>query len=86
MRDGGKRISSAEPGLGFSENPQKHYQKDTLVRRAIEMMVDYVAGEDNGETHRPPRSSFRLQSILYGAWLNKTNHIQKVDQIWNEND
>ncbi|TAN57443.1 hypothetical protein EPN15_04280 [Patescibacteria group bacterium] len=77
VRDGGKRISSASLVWDFLKI-QKHYPKDKLVRRAIEMMVDYVAGEDNGETHVSPRSSFRLQSILYGAWLNKTNHIQEV--------
>ena len=80
VRDGGKRISSASLVWDFLKT-QKHYPKDALVRRAIEMMVDYVAGEDNGETHVSPRSSFRLQSILYGAWLNKTNHIQEVTRF-----
>src|SRR3972149_5106093 len=45
------------------------------------MMVDYVAGEDNGETHVSPRSSFRLQSILYGAWLSAKGGSQpKADE------
>lgn len=80
VRDGGKRISSASLVWNFLKN-QKHYPKDKLVRRAIEMMVDYVAGEDNGETHVSPRSSFRLQSILYGAWLSKKNHTQEVTRF-----
>ena len=80
VRDGGKRISSASLVWDFLKT-KKHYPKDKLVRRAIEMMVDYVAGEDNGETHVSPRSSFRLQSILYGAWLNKINHIQEVTRF-----
>jgi len=80
VRDGGKRISSASLVWDFLKT-QKYYPKDRLVRRAIEMMVDYAAGEDNGETHVSPRSSFRLQSILYGAWLNKTNHIQEVTRF-----
>lgn len=68
VRDGGRRISSATLVRDFLKK-QKGYPKNNLTRRAINMMVDYVAGEDNGETHVSPRSSFRLQSILYGAWM-----------------
>jgi len=77
VRDGKARISSASLVRDFLKT-KKSYPKDKLMRHAIDMLVDYVTGEDNGETHVLPKSSFRLQSVIYGAWMTDKNNTLSV--------